>query len=155
MRKMNYKTLAAALLAIQIAVTAMPASALACENGVVEETAQEQTEMTAEVTEEAAQAEPEVVAKETVDAEAREEVEAETKEENFAEAAEENTVEETVEVAEETVDVTEDRTRDEAAVHRQDRAEQEAGGRHQGLLPLFADGGQPRHAVPGGLLDGL
>ena len=131
MRKMNYKTLAAALLAIQIAVTAMPASALACENGVVEETAQEQTEMTAEVTEEAAQAEPEVVAKETVDAEAREEVEAETKEENFAEAAEENTVEETVEVAEETVDVTEDRTRDEAAVTEIEEQEQQAAAENQ------------------------
>lgn len=128
MRKMNYKTLAAALLAIQIAVTAMPASALACENDVGEETAQVQIEMTAEITEEAAQAEPEVVAKETeetVEAEAKEEVEAETKEENFAEAAEENTVEETVEVAEETVDVTEDRTRDEAAVTETEEQEKE------------------------------
>ena len=98
MRKMNCKILAAALLAIQIAVTAMPASALACENDLVEETTQEQVEMTAEITEEAAPAEPEVIAKETeetVEAETKKESEVETTEEDTVEAAGEEAAEET------------------------------------------------------------
>ena len=51
MRRINYKTLAAAMIAIQIAVTAMPAAALACENDQIQETAQEQVEVTEEITE--------------------------------------------------------------------------------------------------------
>ena len=54
MRKINYKTLAAAMIAIQIAVTAMPASALACENDRIQETAQEQVEVNEEISEEVA-----------------------------------------------------------------------------------------------------
>lgn len=54
MRRINYKTLAAAMIAIQIAVTAMPASALACENDRIQETAQEQVEVNEEISEEVA-----------------------------------------------------------------------------------------------------
>ena len=64
MRKINYKTLAAAMIAIQIAVTAMPASALACENDRIQETAQEQVEVNEEISEEAEQSVAEEPAKE-------------------------------------------------------------------------------------------
>ena len=51
MRKMNCRMLAAALVAVQIAVTAMPATALAAENDQIQETVQEQVEAPAETTE--------------------------------------------------------------------------------------------------------
>ena len=51
MRKMNCKMLAAALVAVQIAVTAMPATALAAETDQVQEMVQEQVEAPAPVEE--------------------------------------------------------------------------------------------------------
>ena len=113
MRKINYKTLAAAMIAIQIAVTAMPASALACENDRIQETAQEQVEVNEESTEEAGQAEAEEPEEVTVEAETKEE--AETMEETAVEETGENFAEETVEAADETVDVTEDEAQSETA----------------------------------------
>ena len=94
MRKMNCRILAATLLAVQIAVAAMPATALAAENDQVQETVQEQVEApsdTAETTEEA----PVVVAE--VPAEEPEEVaETQPQEESAVEVAKETeTTEET------------------------------------------------------------
>ena len=94
MRKMNCRILAATLLAVQIAVAAMPATALAAENDQVQETVQEQVEApsdTAETTEEA----PVVVAE--VPAEEPEEVaETQPQEESAVEVTEETeTAEET------------------------------------------------------------
>ena len=66
MRKMNCRILAATLLAVQIAVAAMPATALAAENDQVQETVQEQVEAPSETAEttEAAPVEIEVPAEE-------------------------------------------------------------------------------------------
>ena len=94
MRKLNCRILAATLLAVQIAVAAMPATALAAENDQVQETVQEQVEApsdTAETTEEA----PVVVAE--VPAEEPEEVaETQPQEESAVEVAKETeTTEET------------------------------------------------------------
>ena len=52
MRKMNCRIFAATLLAVQIAVTTMPATALAAENDQVQETVQEQIEAPADESEE-------------------------------------------------------------------------------------------------------
>ena len=90
MRKMNCRILAATLLAVQIAVTAMPATALAAENDQIQETVQEQVEAPAETTEEA----PAVVA------EAPAEEETSTKEEEAAPVEIEVPAEEPEEVAE-------------------------------------------------------
>ena len=66
MRKLNCRILAATLLAVQIAVAAMPATALAAENDQVQETVQEQVEAPSETAEttEAAPVEIEVPAEE-------------------------------------------------------------------------------------------
>ena len=93
MRKMNCKMLAAALVAVQIAVTAMPATAFAAENDQIQETvqaAQEQIEAPAE--------EP-APAKEVEEAPAVV-VEAPAKEEEAAPAETEASVEEPEEVVE-------------------------------------------------------
>ena len=93
MRKLNCRILAATLLAVQIAVIAMPATALAAENDQIQETVQEQVEApseTAETTEEA----PAVVA------EAPAEEETSTKEEEAAPVEIEVPAEEPEEVAE-------------------------------------------------------
>lgn len=91
MRKMNCRILAATLLAVQIAVTAMPATALAAENDQIQETVQEQqVEAPAETTEEA----PAVVA------EAPAEEETPTKEEEAAPVEIEVPAEEPEEVVE-------------------------------------------------------
>ena len=122
MRKINYKTLAAAMIAIQIAVTAMPASALACENDQIQEIAQEQFEVNEEISEEAEQAVAEEPAKE-----AEETVEAETKtvEENVVEETEENFAEETEEVTDEAYDLTEDEAQNETAEQETEKQAQE------------------------------
>ena len=93
MRKMNCKMLAAALVAVQIAVTAMPATAFAAENDQIQETvqaAQEQVEAPAEEPAPAKEAEeaPAFVA------------EAPAKEEEAAPAETEASVEEPEEVVE-------------------------------------------------------
>ncbi len=93
MRKMNYKLLAAALVAIQISVTAMPMCAMACETEQAE-TAQEQTEMVeeiAEMLEESAEKTEEPAAAEVKEEKAEEKVVEETKEavDEEAEPAEE------------------------------------------------------------------
>ena len=93
MRKMNCKMLAAALVAVQIAVTAMPATAFAAENDQIQETvqaAQEQVEASAEEPAPAKEAEeaPAFVA------------EAPAKEEEAAPAETEASVEEPEEVVE-------------------------------------------------------
>ena len=91
MRKMNCRILAATLLAVQIAVIAMPATALAAENDQIQETVQEQqVEAPAETTEEA----PAVVA------EALAEEETPTKEEEAAPVEIEVPAEEPEEVVE-------------------------------------------------------
>ena len=128
MRKINYKTLAAAMIAIQIAVTAMPASALACENDRIQETAQEQVEVNEEISEEAEQSvaeEPAKEAEETGETETKEEAEAETMEENVVEETEENFAEETEEVADEAYDVTEDEAQNETAEQETEKQAQE------------------------------
>ena len=128
MRRINYKTLAAAMIAIQIAVTAMPASALACENDQIQEIAQEQFEVNEEISEEAEQAvaeEPAKEAEETVETETKEEAEAETMEENVVEETEENFAEETEEVADEAYDVTEDEAQNETAEQETEKQAQE------------------------------
>lgn len=128
MRRINYKTLAAAMIAIQIAVTAMPASALACENDRIQETAQEQVEVNEEISEEAEQAvaeEPAKEAEETVETETKEEAETETMEENVVEETEENFAEETEEVADEAYDVTEDEAQNETAEQETEKQAQE------------------------------
>ena len=128
MRKINYKTLAAAMIAIQIAVTAMPASALACENDRIQETAQEQVEVNEEISEEAEQSvaeEPAKEAEETVETETKEEAETETMEENVVEETEENFAEETEEVADEAYDVTEDEAQNETAEQETEKQAQE------------------------------
>ena len=98
MRKLNCRILAATLLAVQIAVTAMPATALAAENDQVQEMVQEQAEVAAETKEEAPAAEAQAPAKEeepaTVEAaapveEPEETIETETQEESAAEGTEE------------------------------------------------------------------
>ena len=98
MRKMNYKLLAAALVAIQISVTAMPMCAMACETEQAE-TAQEQTEMVEEIAEML-----EVSGEKTEEPAA-----AEAKEEKADEAAEEKVVEETKEVADEEAEPAEEK----------------------------------------------
>ena len=90
MRKLNCRILAATLLAVQIAVIAMPATALAAENDQIQETVQEQVEAPAETTEEA----PAVVA------EAPAEEETPTKEEEAAPVEIEVPAEEPEEVVE-------------------------------------------------------
>ena len=128
MRKINYKTLAAAMIAIQIAVTAMPASALACENDRIQETAQEQVEVNEEISEEAEQSvaeEPAKEAEETVETETKEEAETETMEENVVEETEENFAEETEEVADEAYDVTEGEAQNETAEQETEKQAQE------------------------------
>ena len=128
MRKINYKTLAAAMIAIQIAVTAMPASALACENDQIQETAQEQVEVNEEISEEAEQAvaeDPAKEAEEAVETETKEEAEAETMEENVVEETEENFAEETEEVAGEAYDVTEGEAQNETAEQETEKQAQE------------------------------
>ena len=128
MRRINYKTLAAAMIAIQIAVTAMPASALACENDRIQETAQEQVEVNEEISEEAEQSvaeEPAKEAEETVETETKEEAETETMEENVVEETEENFAEETEEVADEAYDVTEGEAQNETAEQETEKQAQE------------------------------
>ena len=128
MRKINYKTLAAAMIAIQIAVTAMPASALACENDQIQEIAQEQFEVNEEISEEAEQAvaeEPAKEAEETVETETKEEAETETMEENVVEETEENFAEETEEVTDEAYDLTEDEAQNETAEQETEKQAQE------------------------------
>ena len=128
MRRINYKTLAAAMIAIQIAVTAMPASALACENDQIQEIAQEQFEVNEEISEEAEQAvaeEPAKEAEETVETETKEEAETETMEENVVEETEENFAEETEEVADEAYDVTEGEAQNETAEQETEKQAQE------------------------------
>lgn len=71
MRKMNCRMLAAALVAVQIAVTAMPATAFAAENDQIQETVQEQVEAPAEEPEE-----------ETIETKAQKEIAAEVTAEN-------------------------------------------------------------------------
>ena len=93
MRKMNCRILAATLLAVQIAVAAMPATALAAENDQVQETVQEQVEAPSETAEttEAAPVEIEVPAEEP-----EEVVETQPQEESAVEVTEETeTAEET------------------------------------------------------------
>ena len=109
MRKMNCRILAATLLAVQIAVTAMPATALAAENDQIQETVQEQVEAPAETTEEApavvaeAPAEEETPTKEEEAAPVEIEVPAEEPEEVVeTQPQEESAVEVTEETAEET-----------------------------------------------------
>ena len=92
MRKMNCRMLAAALVAVQIAVTAMPATALAAENDQIQETVQEQVEAPAETTETTETAPAEIEApveepEEVVETQPQEEITAEVTEET--EAAEE------------------------------------------------------------------
>ena len=92
MRKMNCRILAATLLAVQIAVTAMPATALAAENDQIQETVQEQVEAPAETTETTETAPAEIEApveepEEVVETQPQEEITAEVTEET--EAAEE------------------------------------------------------------------
>ena len=98
MRKLNCRILAATLLAVQIAVTAMPATALAAENGQVQEMVQEQAEVAAEIKEEAPAAEAQAPAKEEEPApveaaapveEPEETTETETQEESTVEVTEE------------------------------------------------------------------
>ena len=98
MRKLNCRILAATLLAVQIAVTAMPATALAAENGQVQEMVQEQAEVAAEIKEEAPAAEAQAPVKEEEPApveaaapieEPEETTETETQEENTVEVTEE------------------------------------------------------------------
>lgn len=112
MRKMNYKLLAAALVAIQISVTAMPMCAMACETEQAE-TAQEQTEMVEEITEmleESAEKTEEPAA-------------AEAKEEKAEEAVEEKVVEETKEAADEEAEPAEEK--DAPAAEQQAEEEEE------------------------------
>lgn len=112
MRKMNYKLLAAALVAIQISVTAMPMCAMACETEQAE-TAQEQTEMVEEITEmleESAEKTEEPAA-------------AEAKEEKADKAAEEKVVEETKEAADEAAEPAEEK--DAPAAEQQAEEEEE------------------------------
>ena len=98
MRKMNCRILAATLLAVQIAVTTMPATALAAESDQIQEIVQEQEEATAEIKEEALAAEVQAPAKEEEPApviaaapveEPEETVATETQEESAAEVTEE------------------------------------------------------------------
>ena len=109
MRKLNCRILAATLLAVQIAVIAMPATALAAENDQIQETVQEQVEAPAETTEEApavvaeAPAEEETPTKEEEAAPVEIEVPAEEPEEVVeTQPQEESAVEVTEETAEET-----------------------------------------------------
>ena len=92
MRKLNCRILAATLLAVQIAVIAMPATALAAENDQIQETVQEQVEAPAETTETTETAPAEIEApveepEEVVETQPQEEITAEVTEET--EAAEE------------------------------------------------------------------
>ena len=97
MRKMNCRILAATLLAVQIAVAAVPATALAAENDQIQETVQEQDEAPAETTEEAlAEIEaPVEEPEEVVETQPQEEITAEVTEET--EAVEETKTRETEE----------------------------------------------------------
>lgn len=97
MRKMNCRILAATLLAVQIAVAAVPATALAAENDQIQETVQEQVEAPAETTEEApAEIEaPVEEPEEVVETQPQEEITAEVTEET--EAVEETKTRETEE----------------------------------------------------------
>ena len=114
MRKMNYKLLAAALVAIQITAAAMPMCAMACETEQAE-TAQEQTEMVEEISEmleESAEKTEEPAAAE----------EKEEKEEKADEAVEEKVVEETKEAADEEAEPAEEK---EAPAAEQQAEEEE------------------------------
>ena len=97
MRKMNCRILAATLLAVQIAVAAVPATALAAENDQIQETVQEQDEAPAETTDEApAKIEaPVEEPEEVVETQPQEEITAEVTEET--EAVEETKTRETEE----------------------------------------------------------
>ena len=130
MRKMNCKMLAAALVAVQIAVTAMPATAFAAENDQIQETvqaAQEQVEAPAEEPAPAKEAEEapafvaEALAKEEEAAPAETEasveepeevVETETQKESAAEVTEEP---EETEKTTETAEVTENKEETKAS----------------------------------------
>ena len=120
MRKMNCRILAAALVAVQIAVTAMPATALAAETDQVQEMVQEQAEETAPVEgtpavvaeapakeEEAAPAETEASVEEPEEA-----VETETQNESAVEVTEEP---EETEKTTETAEVTENKEETKAS----------------------------------------
>ena len=100
MRKMNCRILAATLLAVQIAVAAVPATALAAENDQIQETVQEQVEAPAETTETTETAPAEIEApveepEEVVETQPQEEITAEVTEET--EAVEETKTRETEE----------------------------------------------------------
>ena len=100
MRKLNCRILAATLLAVQIAVIAMPATALAAENDQIQETVQEQVEAPAETTETTETAPAEIEApveepEEVVETQPQEEITAEVTEET--EAVEETKTRETEE----------------------------------------------------------
>ena len=100
MRKLNCRILAATLLAVQIAVAAVPATALAAENDQIQETVQEQVEAPAETTETTETAPAEIEApveepEEVVETQPQEEITAEVTEET--EAVEETKTRETEE----------------------------------------------------------
>lgn len=90
MRKMNCRIFAATLLAVQIAVTTMPATALAAENDQVQETVQEQIEAPADEPEEVVeiQTQEESAAEVTEETEAAEEIKTPESEPATANAAE-------------------------------------------------------------------
>ena len=115
MRKMNCKMLAAALVAVQIAVTAMPATAFAAENDQIQETvqaAQEQVEAPAEEPAPAKEAEEAPAETEASVEEPEEVVETETQKESAAEVTEEP---EETEKTTETAEVTENKEETKAS----------------------------------------
>ena len=107
MRKMNCKMLAAALVAVQIAVTAMPATAFAAENDQIQETVQVAQEQVEAPAEEPAPAETEASVEEP-----EEVVETETQKESAAEVTEEP---EETEKTTETAEVTENKEETKAS----------------------------------------
>ena len=117
MRKMNCRMLAAALVAVQIAVTAMPATAFAAENDQVQEMVQEQVAAPAEIIEEAPAADAQAPAKEeeaapveieaTVEEPEKEAVETEAQKEIAAEVTAESEEEEKTRTRETEEDKTE------------------------------------------------
>ena len=107
MRKMNCKMLAAALVAVQIAVTAMPATAFAAENDQIQETVQAAQEQVEAPAEEPAPAETEASVEEP-----EEVVETETQKESAAEVTEEP---EETEKTTETAEVTENKEETKAS----------------------------------------
>lgn len=124
MRKMNCRILAATLLAVQIAVTAMPATALAAENDQVQETVQEQVEAPAETKKEAPAAEAQAPVKEEeqipLDSaapveEPEETVETETQAESAVEVTEETEETRTPEAETATAEATENKEETKAS----------------------------------------